>query len=77
VLPQEFGRKSCSNLVCQTSFALNQGALFTVFRKYRAVDKNLDLDGDKDVVVARVRCRRPRQKLPATCQSLPEVAGPG
>jgi hypothetical protein len=24
------------------------GALFTIFRKYRAVDKDLDLDGDKD-----------------------------
>ena len=51
--------------------------LFTVFRKYHAVDKNLDLAGDKDVAVARVRRRRPRQKLPATCQSVTEVASPG
>jgi len=40
------------------------------------VDKGW-LAGDKDVAVARVRRRRPRQKLPATCQSVTEVASPG
>jgi hypothetical protein len=40
MLPQEFGRKLSSNLVCQTSFALNQGALFTDLQKNHAGDKN-------------------------------------
>jgi hypothetical protein len=68
-------RKQGSNLICQSSFLLNPVHCSSVFSKL-AVDKDWPT-GDKDVVVARVRRRRPRQKLPATCQSLPEVAGPG
>jgi hypothetical protein len=32
----------------QISFLLNQGALFIGLQKYRTVDKDLDLAGDKD-----------------------------
>jgi hypothetical protein len=75
MLPFEIKRKSSFNLVCQTSYLLNWAHCSSVFSNI-AVDKDW-LAGDKDVAVARVRRRQPRQRLPATCQSLPEVAGPG
>jgi hypothetical protein len=58
-------------------FFTESSALFTGLQKYRAVDKNQPLAGDKNATVAWDGRRRPRLKAFATWLHSVEVVGSG